>query len=94
MGVTRYTVYVGMCHCSDIVSRVFFIFNGVYERLSLARLYLEQSGNFHIQSGLTLFRLGGGGGAFDATQDLNPLLLTNDCVYSVPQIYLGTIWCC
>ena len=27
---------------------------------------------------------GGGGGAFDATQDLNPLLLTNDCVYSVP----------
>ena len=34
---------------------------------------------------LTLFRLrvgggGGGGGAFDATQDLNPLLLTNDCL--------------
>ena len=37
---------------------------------------------------LTLFRLagegGGGGRAFDATQDLNPLLLRNDCVYSVP----------
>ena len=39
---------------------------------------------------LSLFRLGGGVGggggvgAFDATQDLNPLLLTNDCVYSVP----------
>ena len=33
---------------------------------------------------LTLFRLGGGGGAFDTTQDLNPLLLMNDCVYSVP----------
>ena len=32
--------------------------------------------------GLTLFRLGEG--AFDATHDLNPLLLTNDCVYSVP----------
>ena len=31
----------------------------------------------------TLFRLGGGG-AFDASQGLNPLLLTNDCVYSVP----------
>ena len=30
---------------------------------------------------LTLFGLGV---AFDATQDLNPLLLTNDCVYSVP----------
>ena len=27
---------------------------------------------------------GGGGGAFDATRDLNPLLLTDDCVYSVP----------
>ena len=26
----------------------------------------------------------GGGGGVDATQDLNPLLLTNDCVYSVP----------
>ena len=25
----------------------------------------------------------GGGGTFDATQDLNPLLLTKDCVYSV-----------
>ena len=31
---------------------------------------------------LTLFRLGGGG--VDATQDLNPLLLTNDSVYGVP----------
>ena len=28
---------------------------------------------------VTLFRLGGGG-AFDATQDLNPLLFTSDCV--------------
>ena len=30
----------------------------------------------------TLFRLGRG--AFDASQGLNPLLLTNDCVNSVP----------
>ena len=43
---------------------------------------------------------GGGVGAFDATQDLNPLLLTNDCVYSVPtswiflNIYLEKSWCC
>ena len=28
--------------------------------------------------------VGGGGGAFDATQDLNPLLLRNIRVYSVP----------
>ena len=32
--------------------------------------------------GLTLFRLGEG--VFDATHDLNPLLPTNDRVYSVP----------
>ena len=33
---------------------------------------------------LTLFRLGrGGGGGLDATRDLNLLLLTHDCVYSV-----------
>ena len=32
---------------------------------------------------LILFRLGvGGGGAFDATQDLYPLLFTNNCVSS------------
>ena len=24
------------------------------------------------------------GGAFDATLDLNPLLLTNDCLFSIP----------
>ena len=43
---------------------------------------------------LTLFRLGEGGGAFDATLDLNPLLLTNDCVYSVPTswIFLKFTW--
>ena len=33
---------------------------------------------------LTLFRLGGGGGAFDATEGFNHLLLTNDCAYSIP----------
>ena len=31
---------------------------------------------------LSLFKLGGGGGeALDTTQDLNLLLLTNDCIY-------------
>ena len=37
---------------------------------------------------------GGGGGAFDATQDLNPLLLRNDCVYSVPtsRVFLKFTW--
>ena len=40
---------------------------------------------------LTLFRLGG---AFDATQDLNHLLLTNNCVYSVPtsRLFLKFTW--
>ena len=28
------------------------------------------------------------GGVFDTTQDLNPLLLTNDCVYSIPTSWL------
>ena len=31
---------------------------------------------------------GGGGEGVDATQDLNPLLPTNNCVYSVPTINL------
>ena len=38
----------------------------------------------HLYS-LTLFRLGGGGWRHP---DLNPLLLTNDCVYSVPTSWL------
>ena len=32
---------------------------------------------------ISQFKLGGRG-AFDATQDLNPLLISKDCVYSVP----------
>ena len=37
---------------------------------------------------------GGGGGAFEATQDLNPLFFTNDCVYSVPTslLFLKFTW--
>ena len=35
---------------------------------------------------INLYQTGGGGGTLDATQDLNPLLLTNNCVYSVLQI--------
>ena len=30
------------------------------------------------------FQTLGGGGGIDATKDLNPLLFTNDCVYSFP----------
>ena len=33
-------------------------------------------------------QVGGAAGVFDATQDLNPLLLTSDCVYSVPTSWL------
>ena len=44
----------------------------------------SQCGGINRNIFLTLFRLRGGGGTFDATQDLNPLLLTNDCVYIVP----------
>ena len=41
---------------------------------------------------LTLFRLGGG--AFDATLDLNPLLVTNDCLFSIPtsRLFLRFTW--
>ena len=38
---------------------------------------------------LTQFKLGGGGGGeFDATQDLNPLLLTKNFIYRVTTSFL------
>ena len=67
--------------------------------IHIARTHIRTHANPRMQTDkqngdgvLTLFRLGVG--ACDATQDLNPLLLTNDCVYSVPttRLFLKFTW--
>ena len=71
----------------------YIIFMMLSSRLRTVKVLFLPSTAFHVFSSsggclLTLFRLGGRRGGVWRHPDLKPLLLTNDCVYSVPTSWL------
>ena len=65
-----------------------FIKKSLHLNLLFWKSYNEKPVILFVWTSVYTIQTGRGGGAFDTTPDWNPLLLSNDCVYSVPTLWL------